>query len=85
MFIYLSVFQGDVAGSRLAGIYACPICGQGLPPSQLESHLGQELELLGKVSLLSPDLVHHKFAISPGLDQAPRNRWDVSQIFFKSS
>ena len=68
-------------GPRLAGLYGCPICGQGLTPSDLETHLEHELELLAKISIISPDLIHHKFAMSPGLDQAPRNRWDVSKIF----
>ena len=74
-----------LSGPRLAGLYGCPICGQGLTPSDLETHLEHEMDLLSKISILSPDIIHHKFAMSPGLDQAPRNRWDVSQIFFKSS
>lgn len=64
---------------RIAGLYGCPICGQGLTPSDLESHLDHELDLLTKISIISPDLIHHKFAMSPGLDQAPRNRWDSFQ------
>ena len=74
-----------------AGLYGCPICGQGLTPSELESHYSTELDFLAKISLSvlrSPEtreMVRHRFAVnnlSPGglAEQAPRNRWDVSQV-----
>ena len=79
-----------------AGLYGCPICGQGLTPAELESHYSSELDFLAKISLSvlrSPEtreMVRHRFAvnnISPGshgglAEQAPRNRWDVSQVNF---
>ena len=77
-----------------AGLYGCPICGQGLTPAELESHYSTELDFLAKISLSvlrSPEtreMVRHRFAVnnlSPGshgglAEQAPRNRWDVSQV-----
>ena len=91
----------SVPGPRLsAGLFGCPICGQGLTPGELGEHYTQvtssllssslksvssylypqELDFLTKVSLSvlrSPD-PRLRARIGGGLDQAPRNRWEVS-------
>ena len=74
-----------VLGVRLAGLYGCPICGIGLSGAELDTHYTQELDDLTKISLSmmrSPELTHtgSRFPGSPGpgMDPAPRTRWDVS-------
>ena len=66
-----------------AGLYGCPICGQGLTPEELPGHFTQELDMLTKLTLSmirsSPDLVKQRFSFSPGMEHAPRNRWEVSR------
>ena len=75
-----------VAGVRLAGLYGCPICGIGLTGGELDTHYNQELDYLTKISLSmmrSPELARQRYPGSPGpgMDQAPRTRWDVSADF----
>ena len=63
------------------GLYGCPICGQGLTPTELESHYTTELEYLGKICVSSDMVTRHRFnGHSQGGDQAPRNRWEVSNF-----
>jgi len=69
---------------RLAGLYGCPICGIGLTGGELETHFNQELDYLTKISLSmmrSPELARQRYPRSPGpgMDQAPRTRWDSFQ------
>jgi len=69
---------------RLAGLYGCPICGIGLTGGELDTHYNQELDYLTKISLSmmrSPDLGRQRYPGSPGpgMDQAPRTRWDSFQ------
>ena len=73
----------QIVGARLsvAGLYGCPICGQGLTPTELESHYSSELDYLTKLSMslvTGANIIKQRISISPGMDQAPRNRWDVS-------
>ena len=75
---YLSLHSA--AGPRLtAGLYGCPICGQGLAPSELEAHLALEMDTL---ALLRPAPAPAPAQLARfGLDQEPRNRWEVSSQY----
>ena len=57
-----------------------------MSPTDIESHYHQELDYLTKISLSvlrSPDIIRAGYfsrdgSPAPGMDPAPRTRWDVS-------
>lgn len=60
----------------------CPICGVALSPGELETHLGQELEILCKLSgtgLAATRKRRQEPGRPPALpgDSGPEGRWEV--------